>query len=85
MAALCAKRHADAKLVRPLRNRIRHHAIKTHCRERQRQHGERSKDPRDKVLLLVLLLIADPMFQVIDLSIDLLVGIDRIHLRRYRM
>ena len=65
MAALRAQRHANAKLIRPLRHRIRDHAIQPHCRQRQRQHRKRAKEPRHQVLLLPFLLVADPVLQIL--------------------
>ena len=44
VAARGAKRHADADLVRALRNHVRHHAVDANDREQQRQAAENQHD-----------------------------------------
>ena len=85
MPTLRPQRHANAKLICPLRHRIGDHAIQPHCRQRQRQHGKRAEQPRHQVLLLPLLLTCDPVFKILNMAVDLLVRIDLVYLCSDRM
>src|SRR5215510_6394693 len=42
VCALCAERHANTKLASALCDRERHHAVKTHAGEDEREHGKRA-------------------------------------------
>src|SRR6201996_4791824 len=85
MRARRAERHPDPELAGPLRHRVRHHAVQPHGRQHQPQHGERPEKPSHYVFLLYLRLSGDPVFQVQNLPVDLLIGVYRIHLLAYRM
>jgi hypothetical protein len=68
ISALCAERHTNAKFVGPLRHRIRHHAVKTHCGQKQGEPRKEPENPSGQVLLLPFRLIRDPGVQILRLE-----------------
>ena len=51
-APVCAERHAKADLVRPLRNFVGGHAVKSDRRKHQRDDPEQARQAGDGALLI---------------------------------
>ena len=76
MAARRSQSHTNAELVGPLHHCVRDHAVESHRSQRQGQHGERGKQPRHQAPTRPFRLVFNPLFQVLDMALNLLVVID---------
>ena len=77
---MCAERDADAELVGALRDGVGDDAVEADCGEGECEEAECAEEPGDEVALLPLGLVHDPVFEVLDVAVGLLIGIDRVDL-----